>query len=181
MRSLLQPARTDHSRAQPSHSVCSRFTERSPSNFQPAEKLEQQFKRAFAAANALCIAREHLHIISPLRPTMDIMRVRDGNLLQPYRSQSPGTALQHRFNMSGMCPARTRSYPTPPPFSLHPHETKDDRPIIGVLAPSNKGFARSQFSRLCGNKALTASTKGLHGEAATPSRILQGISTLDSL
>jgi len=97
------------------------------------------------------------------------------------------TEVNHRnctpapISNPGSCrPESPTSYPTPPPFSLHPPETKDVRSIIAHFAGPNKELTGSQFSRPLKNKALTASTQGLHREALTAHRILQGTPTLVS-
>src|SRR5580692_7942738 len=55
-------------------------------------------------------------------------------------------------------PFPTPKHPTPPPYSLHRHETKDVTPTIPHFAPSNKRLTFSHFSCISKNKALTAST-----------------------
>ena len=129
--------------------------------------------------------RMRLHIILSLRRIIDLERVRDGNLSHSYRSQSP----ELLSSPGSICrrSARsvpTRNTPTPPPFSLHPHETKDVRHIIARFGPFCRIKQRTylpQFSRLSKNKALTASTEGLHRGAVAQYRILQRTPTLLSL
>ena len=84
------------------------------------------------------LRRMRLRIISPLWRTIDLMRVRDGDLPHQYRSQSPELLP----SPSSICQACARSAPfvppPTPPFSLHPHETEDVRPIMDHLCPSKQ-------------------------------------------
>jgi len=53
-----------------------------------------------------------LHIISPLRRTIVLERVRNGNLLHPYRSQSPELLP----SPGSIWPESPNSYPHPSPL-----------------------------------------------------------------
>jgi len=48
-------------------------------------------------------------------------------------------------NPCSIWPESPSSYPTPPPFSLHPHETKDVRPIIAHLPHQTKDLPAPSF------------------------------------
>jgi hypothetical protein len=56
--------------------------------------------------------RMRLHIISPLRRTIGLERVRNGKLLHPYRSQSPELLP----SPGSIWPESPNSYPHPSPL-----------------------------------------------------------------
>ena len=111
-----------------------------------------------------------LHIISPLRRTIDHERGKDGNLLHPHRSRSPELHPSPAQSVRHVA----SSYPTPPPLSPQRHETTVVRFTFAHFTHRNKALTCPRFSRLSKNKALTASTESLHREAATSHRVLQG-------
>jgi len=144
-----------------------------------------------ATGRSAVAARHRTHSLTPALPFApadafahnfpspahnSLKRVRDGNLLHPFRSQSPELLPGPISNPRPICRACARSVPstrTPPlpHFCRNPLNTSKlqvKMPVSPDFTHRNKGLICSPFSRLSKSKALTASTEGSRSLSRNP-------------